>query len=73
MIAPPNRKEQTMTNQEKIMTGMVRAYGDKYLMKMYDELTAELAQRENYETKFALEIVRKEILKRMKGEEHDKR
>lgn len=57
-----------MTNQEKIMTGMVRAYGDKYLMKMYDELTAELAQRENYETKFALEIVRKEILKRMKGE-----
>lgn len=54
-----------MTNQEKIMTGMVRAYGDKHLMKMYDELTAELAQRETYETKFALEIVRKEILKRM--------
>lgn len=55
-----------MTNQEKIMTGMVRAYSDKYLMQTYDELSASLAQCEKYETKFALEIVRKEILKRMR-------
>lgn len=54
-----------MTKQEKIMSGMARAYSDKYLLKMYDELTAELEQRETYETKLALKIVRREIAKRM--------
>lgn len=54
-----------MTKQEKIMSGMARAYSDKYLLKMYDELTAELEQHETYETKLALKIVRREIAKRM--------
>lgn len=57
-----------MTKQEKIMSGMVRGYSDKYLLKMYDELTAELEQRETYETKLALKMVRREIIKRMCNE-----
>jgi len=62
-----------MTNREMIATSMVRSFSDKHLMQRYDELTAELAQRETYETKYALEIVRKEILRRMDARPSEER
>lgn len=49
----------------KITNAMIRTYSDRYLCDKYDELNKELADHETYEVKMLVELLRKEIIRRM--------
>ena len=51
-----------------IKNAMIRSYSDKYLLDKYDELNRELADRETYEVKMIVELLRREIIRRMSAE-----
>ena len=43
----------------------IRTYSDNYLLKKYDELNRELAEHYTYENNVLVELLRKEIIRRM--------
>lgn len=55
-----------------IKNAMIRSYSDKYLLTKYDELNRELAEHYTYEDNVLVELLRKEIIRRMSAERSER-